>query len=638
MSNYSIAPGSVEKIYLKPVAKELLYKTRNADSHFDILCCHTVNYKERALGDLFVLGNVKFEGQEDTSYLISLVSSIARREFYSTQSLQEQNSKLAFERTLKKLNEVLENFFHTNNLALDVGLMAIANDNLFISRIGNVKVALSRNHEYIDVINNIELFDKTYNDNIQFSNIISGKIIPGDNLFAYIPFRSITSRERFIRASFIAQNQEEFTAKIASFSENTPTFNCCAIHIHLEQAKEVPISTTPNKDSSPEENSLNMVQLTSNPALSPIMRSEAPTQKHPNQRVSGKLAKKSLVYGGFIVGLLLLLATLSYSGYKVFELWAGPADFRALADSIQNTKQQAESEIRQGNIQHARELVYEAINRLSRFNLSKAQTLQADLLATISTADKSSNIQPSLFKDLGINHKKERFEHIALYNNNPITTTKESNIIVATKESFTELGKIAEADTRLLSDNTSIIGLSTTTISALDITSKTTKSLGTISEDIKDAYIFKNNLYILNRSNDIGKYEDIAHSLGAQKAWNKGALEDSIEHIAVDGNILGITNSGHIIILYKGKKSKDFDTQLITTTGTRLLTNENSSLLVVVQPEFNKIFIINKEDGSLQKSFSLPANTKISDGALSSDETLFLLTPEGKILSLPINS
>src|SRR3989344_504919 len=195
----------MEKITLKPIARELLYKADEANTHFDVLTYTGTTAQEKQLGSLYLIGHAKYE-EEDLGYVVSLISSLAKREYYSGESIKNQNPKTAFENSLKKLNEVLEDFFKNKSLALNVGIAAIVGDQIYISKLGKFKVGLARGDQYIDVLNNIELFQKSPEAEQQFSNIISGKLQPGDKIFAYYPARAITSRERSLQGVLLKEN------------------------------------------------------------------------------------------------------------------------------------------------------------------------------------------------------------------------------------------------------------------------------------------------------------------------------------------------------------------------------------------------------------------------------------------------
>ena len=135
----------MEKITLKPIARELLFKADEPDTHCDVASFSGTNNQEKGLGSLYLISHIKYE-HEDLGYVVSLLSSLARREYYSQTALKSQDPKQAFEGTLQKLNEVLKDFFDSKQFLLNIGLAAIAGEKIFISKLGKFKVALARNN------------------------------------------------------------------------------------------------------------------------------------------------------------------------------------------------------------------------------------------------------------------------------------------------------------------------------------------------------------------------------------------------------------------------------------------------------------------------------------------------------------
>jgi len=278
----------MEKITLKPTVKELFYKNSEENVYFDILSCQGSTNQEKNLGSLFIISQVKFS-TGDLSYMVSLISSLAKREFYSATSLQEQNPKEAFSRTLKKLNEVLEEFFQNKDFKLNIGLVAITGENIFISRLGKFRINLARNDQFIDILNNVDLFNKDTAGEKQFSNIISGKLQQNDKLFAFFPTRSVISREKQLNDVFLKEGQEEFQQKIATLAANVSNFSCCGVHIDMRQLKEIPLRPAP-KYSIPIAPPASTVSVRSKAEPSPNTTAPQPTK---NQIKGGETKSRS---------------------------------------------------------------------------------------------------------------------------------------------------------------------------------------------------------------------------------------------------------------------------------------------------------------------------------------------------------
>ena len=166
---------AVQKITLKPIAKELLHRVDDPSTHYDVFSYSGTTTQEKQLGNLYVVGLAKYD-DEDLGYVVSLIGSLARREYYGEQTQKQREPRIAFEQTLKKLNEVLDDFFANKQLELNIGVLAVAGQSVCISKLGKFKVALARSGEYIDVLNNLILFQKSTEGERKFSNVISGDI------------------------------------------------------------------------------------------------------------------------------------------------------------------------------------------------------------------------------------------------------------------------------------------------------------------------------------------------------------------------------------------------------------------------------------------------------------------------------
>ena len=99
----------MERIYLKPKSSEIIVKGDPQDGFADIYAYDSNSSDaSKKLGDLFVVGTVKHDST-DVSYMTSLVSALAKREYYIKPTA---TPKEAFTNTLKKINEVVQEFFN----------------------------------------------------------------------------------------------------------------------------------------------------------------------------------------------------------------------------------------------------------------------------------------------------------------------------------------------------------------------------------------------------------------------------------------------------------------------------------------------------------------------------------------------
>src|SRR3989344_3564393 len=182
----------MQKIYLKPAAQEIVIKGSSKEGHTDVF---TYDYYDdddkRKLGGLYIIGNVKqddaitdAENTPDIAYITNLVASLAKREYYSRPEISPRD---AFSATLKKINDVVEEFFKNKTLKVNIGIFAVAGEQILISKLGKFKIVLGRDSRVVDILNNIDLFSKDPAEDKEFSGIVSGKVMPGDKLFAFYP-------------------------------------------------------------------------------------------------------------------------------------------------------------------------------------------------------------------------------------------------------------------------------------------------------------------------------------------------------------------------------------------------------------------------------------------------------------------
>ncbi|HVZ11294.1 MAG TPA: hypothetical protein VG941_02695 [Candidatus Paceibacterota bacterium] len=235
----------MEKVFIKPVAKEILLKANGKEGSSDsFLYDYDSDPAKRVLGNLYVVGNVQMGVAEpdaedlDVAYVINLIASLAKREYYAKPELAP---KEAFTNTLKKINGVVEEFFKKQDTKINVGIFAIAGDQLHISKLGKFKILLARDGRDIDILNNVDLFDREATQEKEFSNIISGKVSENDRILAFYPSRSVTARTKSFKDSFLKLGQDDFVATLAALKEEKPDFACAAVHVDLQKCMEAAV-------------------------------------------------------------------------------------------------------------------------------------------------------------------------------------------------------------------------------------------------------------------------------------------------------------------------------------------------------------------------------------------------------------
>ncbi|MDP3697266.1 MAG: hypothetical protein Q8R55_04555 [Candidatus Taylorbacteria bacterium] len=231
----------MERILIKPDSKEIVFRGKPEDGHVDVFSYNYEGSGATGLGGLFIVGQVQ-PATENTSYMINLVASLAKREYYAK---IDTEPKEAFSKTLKKINEVLQDFFRNKDLKVNIGIFAISGENIFISRLGKFKILLVRDNQDIDILNNISLFNKEHIQDKEFSNIISGKLVPQDKLFAFYPGRSMLAREKNIKSDLAKMEADDISEKLRLIKKDNDNFLCAALHISINKYKEPAIISSP---------------------------------------------------------------------------------------------------------------------------------------------------------------------------------------------------------------------------------------------------------------------------------------------------------------------------------------------------------------------------------------------------------
>ncbi|MEX1064218.1 MAG: hypothetical protein WD898_00285 [Candidatus Paceibacterota bacterium] len=676
----------MEKITLKPSVKELLYKADEPNIHFDVLSYQGTTNQEKNLGSLFVIGHVKFSENEDLAYMVSLISSLARREYFSESSLKEQDPKKAFSRTLKKLNEVLVDFFKNKDFKLNIGLASIVGDNIYISRLGKFKIDLARNHKFIDILNNIELFNKDTENEEQFSNIISGKLEPKDKLFAYFPTRSITSRGKVLNGIFVNDNQDEFVQKITNLASNANTFSCCGFHIAMQEVKEIALETIPQysmpiaaqtasvtgpgldneedeeeksddlqepeetdedeneEDDSAEEDEDEEMSFTPPQEVRQphIIPSEVSMTKRGNvftPLVSqmGKLKSLGKMQRGsqlrfFISITAIIVVTLTA---LIWLKSAGPSQEGDALELANNNLKLAQSHLNQGNSKDARFVLQAALSNVSGFSNKKIDNLRDEIDRTLSDLDRVSTQEPSLFYGPENEDGLAEYSFLTSLGSDVVVVNPSGKSYSVTSAGVTELSELSATPQYLLSDETSVSSLNSLgEFSTFDIgsgkrSSHTLKELPSIS----DASLYQDNLYVLSE-NTIYKYTDVTAGGTGRTQWVNDLTIGNLVSLTIDGNIYALNDSGKLITYFKGEKQKEVDLAVKPAVGSKIFTAPDLAFIYLADKSNKKVYVFDKTNGSLKTSYRLDVVGSIKDIDITPNGHIWILSGDNKIWQL----
>lgn len=630
----------MDKIYLKPTSHEISIKGASKEGRTDVFAYNYHDDDRRKLGGLYIVGNVKqddfareegpmqsqvhadTEDSPDIAYVTNLVASLAKREYYSRLDISPHDAFLA---TLKKINGVVEEFFRNKSLNVNIGIFAIAGKEIMISKLGKFKIILGRpahageEARAIDILNNVDLFNKEQIiEEKGFPNVISGKIMAGDKLFAFYPNRMITARERTIKADLLKADAGHFIDKINSIKETKVGFDCGAIYLSLDEHKEPshphtehsstdikhtidnrePVTSAQprtvasgklrdkhedsrfnwNPDSSTKPGQLQNENVEvpkiissefslgkkSNPLLLLIM---APVHMVRGLRRNINLKRKfvilSLVTGVLVISVVLV---------KMFVVVdSEQRQLNVVINQIQNNLKLAQTKISQNDLIGARQLLAESLSNIYAVGIKSAVTQKTadEIYAVLDNIDKAIDVSPTLLEAI----PEKLNQRIAVIN-----AYKGSGI-------------------------------------ALDI--------------------YENNLYILT-NDSILKIANIDTNVQREPStWLKsGNLPPQPTMLAVDGNIYIMNDSGTLSIFYKGEKVSDINTLIVSKAGDVLLTSDNSDKLYLVNKTLARIYELDKKDGSLVKTLKVGSSEPFVDAYFRTNdqgESIIITTKDGRI-------
>src|SRR3989344_7533439 len=649
----------MEKVFIKPTSREIMLKGSGKDGSSDLFSYDYADPAQRGLGHLYVVGNIQ-AGQAaaaddiDVGYVINLVASLAKREYYSK---AETEPKAAFGAALKKINGVIEEFFKQKDTKINIGIFAIAGSQIHISKLGKFKILLARDGENVDILNNIDLFKKETTQEKQFSNIISGAVSEGDRILAFYPSRVMSAREKLLKTSLLELGQDDFAKKLESVKNDKQDFACAAGHVELRKSKEPASEPKPQ----PKELQEEVVEVISEPApvaqlavddkrgkaeIKPapaieipkiipaefsLGRKTKPFAKYIHQLKNMNVTPKNkvLVLGGGAVLVLVIVVTL-----KSFVFVSASSRALSSAASEANSSiQAAQTKVSQNDLLGAHSLLLSSlasINEAIRTNgtSDKADKAKGDIVKALDQLEQATDAVLVSVAAIPAESGTGRLLAASGADIYAYVDRGESGAIVrVSQDSVSGGGQMSNIAP------TSLFG-SDDYISAIDPVSKRVSSLslkknqvGSIAlpDGIVSSYMYRNNLYGIANGGVI-KITDAATGHSNVSQWlADGSLAADPRLIAVDGNIYVLSGSGVLSTYYRGEKKNELNVPVAPDADSIMLTTEDGPSLFVVNKALRRIYIVNKSSGALERTLKLNSNSSVSGAAVSKDGVVYVL-------------
>ncbi|KKS01200.1 MAG: hypothetical protein UU54_C0009G0005 [Candidatus Yanofskybacteria bacterium GW2011_GWA2_41_22] len=591
----------MEKIFLKSEAKEILIKNNSETQRSDVFSYdYGQDDAKRTLGNLFVVGNVQNgrSGAEsapdgsgsnsaDISYIINLVASLAKREYYAKQEL---TPKEAFSSTLKKINGVIEEFFKNKDLKINIGIFAIAGENINISKLGKFKILMARDGKTIDILNNIDLFSKEVVQEKEFSHVISGKIAADDKILAYYPDHSLVAREKTVKSLLLKENCNDFIDEMKAIKEKKDSFCCAAFYINLNKTKEpAHFPQIQPEESPPQKSVMNLLNKPESPAAqSPkdfprIIPAEFALGKkaNPLTAVYNKMRpflpkpRNKIALFAVILGIVVVF---SFTVKIIFIQSPGDKTANGAVNEAKASLKLAKAKISQNDPASARELLMAAITSLNTADASKTAETKEQILQEFDGLDAAVPASLTLKDTL------------------PDDKIKELALITS------ETDKIKSGKYNLPSE-------------------------------MINFNLYEGNLYIL-LADAIFKISDAGKTDNAQaNSWLKSEvkLPPDLRLIAIDGNIYILNKSGALFVYFRGDKIGEFNTFVLPEEKSKLLTTKDSKTLYLINQTLGRIYLINKATGALEKTLVIGSSEPIENAFLGEGEIIYIISKDNKI-------
>ena len=150
------------------------------DLIFDSFCYEPENVYERKLGNLCIVGSLKYTLPQNVKFLDNL-AKIIKEKYYQTSIYTSEKS---LKETLKRANDFLEKIAKEGDVSwlgnLSFSVISVKDYELNFTKVGDSKIFLLRNNEIIDIDQKLK-FDEIEPYPLKiFGNIVTGKLVEDD--------------------------------------------------------------------------------------------------------------------------------------------------------------------------------------------------------------------------------------------------------------------------------------------------------------------------------------------------------------------------------------------------------------------------------------------------------------------------
>jgi len=171
---------------IKVDLREIVFSNEEGKSFCDIFIYEPENIEEQGIGNLYIVGEI-VNFSNNSSYLVNLLASIAKKEFYSN---PKKSTIESLESSLHKVNTNLSKITEQGNIDwignLNMACGTYKSGVLHISQVGKIKTILIRDGQVTDIGKDITNEENPHPFKT-FANIASGDLEIGDLVLLATP-------------------------------------------------------------------------------------------------------------------------------------------------------------------------------------------------------------------------------------------------------------------------------------------------------------------------------------------------------------------------------------------------------------------------------------------------------------------
>lgn len=582
-------------------------------------------------GHLFGLINIKNQQSEPITIGRDIIFEI--NQLYFTQESEDINLSLKNSLTLLSQNPIFLNY------KIDVSLMVVFNNQVYLATLGTNNCLLQRNNQISILINGQE------------GQIISscGPILENDRfLLTSLNFLNVITLEK-IKTILVETKIQNIEENILSLINSTPNQNqVSAVLIECHQDEVTPpevLIDTPI----PQDESLLEVKP-SNIIADNLNYSQKPdaiyVQHQPNFKTSRRKKTQLIV----AIVLIFCLSLSIYYGNQKNKAIKTESNYISLKTELEqkltniNTVKGLDLDAAVKTAQEAKIIV----DKMVSLNIHQPDVSQykSQIDSLLFQTGSSEALDPQVVQDTSFIVSQPQFSHLYFFNNNLFLLDSSKGRLDSLNPQNKSsqnliISESVKSATHLLFSNNSLYLLKDNILSLVEKNNLQPKfdfnSTGA-SLTITDVDFWNGSLYVLdNQNQSIWKLSPNSTGFSTPQKWlkNDAKLEIGTNSLAIDGQVWVLNHSGQIELYTSGVKDKfSQKTNINFTKATSLKTDPESDFLIF--GDNSEFIYVYRKNGEYYSKYNL-SKFKVVDFAFDSvNKIIYFLSFDQKIYQITL--